>query len=114
MFTIHHEDEVTVLTATMEFTSFSRLAARRQIDELLESGRAKVVVDLSEIEVIDSSGLGSIVAAFRRMREAGGDLCLCGMSRQVRGAFDLTHLDEVITIYDGRDEALTHFVQRSG
>ena len=114
MFTIHHEGEVIVLTATMEFTSFGRLAARRQVDELLAGGDAKVVIDLSRIESIDSSGLGSLVSAFRRTREAGGDLCLCGLSRQVRGAFDLTHLDDVISIYDDTEEALAHFAPRSG
>ncbi len=113
MFEVEREGDVTVLTATMEFNSFSRLSARRQIDELLSDGSPRVVLDLSRMETIDSSGLGSIVAAYRRAREAGGDLCLCGLNRQVREAFDITRLDEVISAYPGRSEALDHFSRAS-
>jgi len=70
---------------------------------------AKVVIDLTRVRFMDSSGLGSMLSCLRQLRAKNGDLKLCGMSEQVRGAFELVRLDRLFDIYPGQSEALLAF-----
>jgi anti-anti-sigma factor len=73
---------------------------RQNIEAMLAEGSLHIVVDLGETSFIDSSGLGAMVAALKRVRAVGGDLYLCGMNRQVQMVFELTSMDRAFTIYD--------------
>lgn len=55
---------------------------------------------------VDSSGLGEIVRAMKRAREAGGDLRLCALPDDVRRIFEITGLHKAIAIFPTRQEAL--------
>lgn len=70
-----------------------------------ESGPARVVLDLSSVNFIDSSGLGAIVAA---MKQLGKDrkLDLAGLSPMVEKVFRLTRMDTVFNLYSTLPEAL--------
>jgi anti-sigma B factor antagonist len=65
---------------------------------LTESGPRRIVLDLAEVEFLDSSGLGALVAA---MKQAGKDrrLELAGLSPMVEKVFRLTRMDSVFTIH---------------
>lgn len=68
------------------------------VREATSSGEARVVLDLSRVEFLDSSGLGAVVAA---MKEMGPDrrLDLMGMTPTVEKVFRLTRMDTVFRIY---------------
>lgn len=70
-----------------------------------ENGTATVVLDLSQVEFIDSSGLGAIVAT---MKQLGGDrkLALAGLTPTVDKVFRLTRMDSVFPLYSTLDGAL--------
>ena len=89
MFRIEVLDGVAVLTATKRIEGKYRVAAREQVDHLLESGVTRLILDLSLLDRIDSSGLASVVAAYRRAQSVHGDLCLCGLSSRVRSVSSL-------------------------
>lgn len=73
----------------------------------LEFGKdGKVLLNLSGVSFIDSSGLGLVVSTFRRLREQGGDLVLCGLTPPVRTIFELTRLHRVFDIYEDEQQAL--------
>src|SRR3954471_4936690 len=77
--------------------------------ETIESGPAGVLIDLSECEFIDSTGLATLVAAWKAMNERDGQgesLVLCCPDEQVERLFKLTGLDDAISILPGRDEAI--------
>jgi anti-sigma B factor antagonist len=65
------------------------------------------VVDLSGTAFIDSSGLGALIAALKKARQAGGDLRIVGPTEQVRTVLGLTNLDRVLRPFD-RVEDATH------
>jgi anti-sigma B factor antagonist len=65
-----------------------------------------VVLDLSQVRFVDSSGLGSILSCLRQMNAKGGELNLCGITKQVRALFDLVRMHRIFDIYDTRDEAV--------
>ncbi len=64
-----------------------------------------VVLDLSEVSFIDSSGLGALVAVLKSLQ--GGDLVLCGLGGAVANMFKLTRMDKVFRIFQTADEAIS-------
>jgi anti-sigma B factor antagonist len=67
---------------------------------------ARVVVDLSQVEFLDSTGLSVLVESKRRALENDGDLLLCGLRQPVRMVFELTRLDRFFEIFRLETEAL--------
>jgi anti-anti-sigma factor len=72
---------------------------------------ARLLIDLSRCEFIDSTGIGLIVRAWQRIGggpdgEGTGRFALCGLNDQVRRLLEITGLQTSITTYRGRDEAL--------
>ena len=70
---------------------------------------AKVVLDLRQMQFVDSSGLGAILSCLRQAAARSGDLKLCSMSRQVRTAFELVRMHRIFDIYPTREEAVRAF-----
>jgi anti-sigma B factor antagonist len=66
----------------------------------------KVVVDLSQLGFIDSSGLGALLSCLRRQTSSGGELKLCGLSKSIRALFELVRMHRVFDIHNTREEAL--------
>ena len=63
-------------------------------------GVKSLVIDLSEVEFCDSSGLSALLIAERKMREAGGDVRLAGLNKKVLTLIKISHLDRAFQIYD--------------
>lgn len=75
------------------------------IRELLASGQHRILVDLSRVEYIDSSGLGTLVGGLRRAREQDGDLSIMDASPRVRKVLSVTGLHRVFDLPDCDDAA---------
>lgn len=80
----------------------------RPLEEVLERGAGPVLVDLSECEFIDSTGIALIVRARQRLEsgESERTLAVCSYNDQVRRVLDITGLDVSIPVHRTRDEAL--------
>jgi len=78
-----------------------------KIKDTFAGGAKSVLVDLSEVLFIDSSGLGALVSGFKNAVTYKGDLALIGFQEQVRSMFELTRLNRVFDIYASEKEALT-------
>ncbi len=78
------------------------------IKELIVNSN-KVVLDITPLRFIDSSGLGAILSCLRLTTHEGGDLKICGMSQSVRLFFELVRMHKIIEIFNDRDEALRAF-----
>jgi anti-sigma B factor antagonist len=89
----------------------ARLDAQRAVafKEMLvghvEAGHHQLVLDLSHVEFMDSSGLGAVVAVLKRLG-FHGVLVICGARDPVAGVFRLTRLDRVIRLVADRSEAV--------
>jgi anti-sigma B factor antagonist len=69
----------------------------------------KLVLDLSRLRFVDSSGLGVFISCLRKLNAKGGDLKLFGMSRQVRAVFELVRMHRVFDILATREDAVRAF-----
>jgi anti-anti-sigma factor len=78
------------------------------LEQALESGKGSVLIDLSQCEFIDSTGIALIVRAWQRLDggEDGRNLVLCSQNDQVRRVLEITGLELSIPLHLTRDEAL--------
>ncbi|ANT64901.1 STAS domain-containing protein [Prosthecochloris sp. CIB 2401] len=80
----------------------------RVFSELLRQSTS-IVIDCTELEFLDSSGLGAIVSCLRKAIEAGGDLRLSGLSNNVALLFELTKAQRLFSIYNDSTAAVASF-----
>ncbi len=73
------------------------------------SSSARIVLDLGELEFVDSSGLGSFLTCLRQLNASGGDLKLCRMRKPVRTLFELVRMHRVFDIVGTPEEAIAAF-----
>jgi len=85
------------------------LALRDQIHKQLENGCHKIVLDLSNVRFMDSAGIGEVVACLKRVREAGGDLKICGLNQRITDLFTLTKLIAIFDSYPDEKQAVAAF-----
>lgn len=95
------------LTGRLDFLSSGE--ARQRFVDAVKLGQRALVVDLGEVQFIDSSGLGALIGGLKAARQAGGDLRIARAGEQARTVLALTSLDRVFRIYDSVDEALAAF-----
>ncbi len=101
--------DVTVVTTGPELNANVAPRARQFLEDLINGGVTKVVVDLSPLAFIDSAGLGSLISAVKTARAKGGDVRLCCLSQEVRTIFELTRLSKVFRMYADPDSAVMSF-----
>ena len=72
-----------------------------------------IVLDIAEVDFVDSSGLGLLVRLLSRLRAAGGDLKLCSASNRIGEILRITRLLTVFDVHDSEDAAVTAFYQHA-
>lgn len=73
---------------------------RETLQQVIDAGARRVVVDLAEVRMLDSSALGTLVLMFKALRGDGGSLCLAAPQPLVRTVLTVTSVDRAITVYD--------------
>jgi len=82
---------------------------RELVDQALEEGQTKILIDLAGVTAIDSSGIGEMVACYTTVTKRGGQLKLLRLSPKIK---DILHVTQLITVFDVLDnvqEGLTAF-----
>lgn len=78
---------------------------RQQLHSLVQAGNSRLVVDLSGVETIDSSGLGALISGLKAARQSGGDLRIAAPGEQAMAVLELTNLNRVLKSYESADDA---------
>jgi anti-sigma B factor antagonist len=101
--------DVAVATILVEDLDASNVGDfRRDIAPVLEAHH-RLVLDLSRLRFVDSSGLGAFISCLRKLNAAGGDLKLCCMSKPVRAVFELVRMHRVFDIFGTSEDAVRSF-----
>ncbi|MBZ4201644.1 MAG: STAS domain-containing protein [Methylovulum sp.] len=74
----------------------------------IEQGNTHLIVQLAQVRFIDSSGLGALLAAYKKINAGHGRLMLVHVQAQVLAMFELTRLTQVFDIYAELDDILAH------
>jgi anti-sigma B factor antagonist len=100
-------DDVVVLDLSGRITiGEGTLILRDGIRRLMDAGDRKFVLNLADIDYIDSSGLGELVTSFTTVRNAGGQLKLLNLTRRVHDLLQITKLLTVFEHFNDETEAL--------
>jgi len=78
---------------------------RQGLIDFIQKGQVFLVLDLSDVEFIDSSGLGALVSTLKTLG-GQGDLVICGVQKSLLLLFELTRLDRVFRLYYDPKEAV--------
>jgi len=85
------------------------IAIKKKIDELVAAGNTKLVLDLSGVPYVDSSGLGELIRCYTTLKKAGGTLKLANLTDKIVDLLTITKLVTVFEFYNSVDEAVKSF-----
>lgn len=100
---------VSVVSLFGELGSHCEDSIRDQLHPIVSGKSAKVIVDLSSVQTIDSSGLGHLIGLVTHARMTESRVVLCGASSFVRGVLEVTQLDQWFELADNVDAAQKMF-----
>ncbi len=106
----HIEDDVVVLAlkgnlmGDPETTEF-----REKIKDLVRDGFLKIVLDVSKVKWINSSGLGAMISALTSINNAGGDMRISNVTEKIKSLFMITQLIKVFKVFESNERAVASF-----
>ena len=102
--------DVTVIDAAGRITLGEGASAFRDtVRDLATKGEKKILLNLSEVSYIDSSGIGEMVSGFTTVTNHGGQLKLLGLSKRVKDLLQITKLYTVFEVFDDEAAAVRSF-----
>lgn len=78
----------------------------KAVDELLEYGKNKLVIDLSNLKYMNSSGLNVLIQLLTKTRTRGGESVICHVSKKVNELLIITKLNTLFKVTDTKEEAM--------
>jgi anti-sigma B factor antagonist len=88
-----------------ELDLFTTPELRTRINDMIDDGTRELIVDLSETAFVDSTGLGVLLAALKRIRSCDGELVIIDASSNVMRTFKVAGVDQILTIVRSYDQA---------
>jgi anti-sigma B factor antagonist len=98
-----------LLKISGSFDIYTAVEVRDWLEKSTSEAPANIVVDLSEVNFIDSTALATLVQGMKRAREKNGDIRLSGLQQPVRMVLELTRLDKVFEIFPQSRDAVLAF-----
>src|SRR3954452_22726590 len=87
------------------------ITLRDTVRELLSKNQKKILLNLGDVNYIDSSGIGELVSAFTTVRNGGGELKLLNLTKKVHDLLQITKLYTVFDIKDDEPSAIKSFTK---
>jgi anti-sigma B factor antagonist len=101
------EDGVAVIALGGEVDVYTSPRLKQEMVDLLNKGTSRLVIDLSGVQYLDSTGLGVLIGGLKRARERDGDLRLICDNMRILRIFEITGLTKIFDIYSSETEALS-------
>jgi anti-sigma B factor antagonist len=90
------------------------LTLRRTIRDLVESARTKIILNLSQVNYMDSAGVGELAGAYVPVKSKGGELKFLNPTKKVHDMLKITQLDKVFEVYIDEQTAIRSFSESAG
>lgn len=103
---VRNEGSSAVVTPAGELDHHTADLLREPLEEVVSQGRARLVVDCSQLEFCDSTGLNVLLGARLKAEAAGGGVHLAAMRPVVARVFQITGAEAVFTVHDSLESAL--------
>ena len=106
---LHQQKNVNVIELSGSFDIYNASKVRSCMDQVALELPVNIVVDLAQVDFIDSTALATLIHGKKIARENQGDIRLSGLRQPVRMVFELTRLDKVFEILGNQEEAIQAF-----
>jgi anti-sigma B factor antagonist len=106
---IRTEDGVDVIDIVGQLDAFTTADVRAELKKLTDARHYKLVLNFQEVNYVNSTAIGAIVAVAQEVRRRKGDLKLFGMKEDIRKVFDLVGASKVLEIFETEQEAVNSF-----
>lgn len=94
-----------VFSGDLDLKSADR--CRDEIDAAIVRNDGRYLVfDMSEVDFIDSSGLGMMIGRYKKIKQKGGRVALCGISERLDRMIEISGLRRIMPVYGSREEAM--------
>jgi anti-sigma B factor antagonist len=103
--TVESTAEVKIVRPQGEIDLSRSPSLRQQLTEIQSSSPKRLIIDLTDVPYMDSSGVATLVESMQQARRTGSTLVLCGLQDKVRSIFEIARLETVFTIVGDCDEA---------
>lgn len=106
---VRKQDNTGIITCRGAIDSDTYRTFKDSLGNLIESGIYKIVIVLSDISFMNSTGWGTIIGNLRNVRQKKGDIVLAAMNENLKTTYYRTNFDEIIKAYDTIEDALSSF-----
>ena len=111
-FAVHRlqEGDLSVLSLDGYLDAHTAPHFERAIQDEIDAGRVRLVVDGAQLKYISSAGLGVFMSFIEEVREKGGDIKICSLVPKVKQIFDILGFQAIYDMVESRDDAVRRFV----
>jgi anti-anti-sigma factor len=106
---IRQSADVKIIDVNDYLGSYAAAELRKTLADLVDQNVQKIVVNLSQVEHINSVAIGALVGTAKQLRLKDGDVKIYGLAENIRRTFDLIGASDIVEIYDSEDSALSTF-----
>jgi len=101
-----YRDNVAILDITGEIIGDARLELNKAIQEQIDSDRAGLILNMEEVPMMDSVGLGMLIGAYTSFTKKGRKMVLLNVGRSIRYLLTITKLEQILEKFDDEDDAM--------
>jgi anti-anti-sigma factor len=103
------KDSIAVMNLEGNLDTNTSPDVQKSLDELVDSGTLKILINFAKIDFVSSAGLRILLATAKRLDVEGGGLRLCFLNETVSEIFEMSGFDEILNVYATEDEAMQGF-----
>lgn len=103
---LRHRDGLPVLDVVGEIDIYTTPQFKEAVSAAIDEGKPGIIINMSQVTYMDSSGFGTLLSATKRLRPVSGALFLSGCNEAISRMLQITRLNTIFGIYDTEDDAV--------
>ncbi len=103
---VRKDQDLLIVSVDGRMDTVSAPGFQQKMEELLNQGEKRIIMDFGSLEYVSSAGLRSILFAAKKAKAAGGAVACCALQTMVKKVFDVSGFTTMIPVFDSVEEAL--------
>lgn len=108
----YQENGVSIVKIIGDMDHTNSMRVKNRIDEMLNGDEKRIIIDLEDVDYINSYGIGLLRAAKAGAERVGGDIALIHLEGRLRTILEMVGMDEVFSIFDSKEKAMELFLPK--
>ena len=108
-FEMRSQDGVDVVDITGQLDAFTTPEVKAEFKKLTDERHYKLALNFGQVDYVNSTGIGAVLAVAQQVRKRKGDLKIFSMKADIRKVFDLVGASKILDIFETEQEALNSF-----